>query len=210
MTISQLNEGKAFKCICFLVFDHVDFHNVAEATEVFHQVLLCYGFVFEASNKQFFCIIMTVILTLKKKKLQFIRLAQTHENIRFSTNFSTNFSTKRVRVSVSQCSHWRYSAHMHINGQLCVTWQDKKRVTLLSNYGDCSVTSKQIRCKKSPTGYRDISKPNGVIEYNKHMGGTDLAGQQYVYYAHAHRSVKWWKRVFLAILDMCTKCQNTV
>ena len=65
-----------------------------------------------------------------------------------------------------------------MSGQLCVTWQDKKRVTLLSNYGDCSVTSKQIRCKKSPTGYRDISKPNGVIEYNKHMGGTDLAQLQ--------------------------------
>ena len=76
-------------------------------------------------------------------------------------------------------------------------------MTLLSNYGDCSVTTKQIRCKKNPTGYRDISKPNCVIEYNKHMGGTDLAGQQCVYYAHAHRSVKWWKRVFLAILDIC-------
>ena len=26
-------------------------------------------------------------------------------------------------------------------GQLCVVWQDTKRVTLLTNYGDCSVTT---------------------------------------------------------------------
>ena len=119
--------------------------------------------------------------------------------VRYSTQGVSNFANPK-KFPMAKGQNPRFYDK---SGQLCVTWQDKKRVTLLSNYGDCSVTSKQIRCKKSPTGYRDISKPNGVIEYNKHMGGTDLAGQQCVYYAHAHRSVKWWKRVFLAILDIC-------
>ena len=62
-------------------------------------------------------------------------------------------------------------------GQLCVVWQDTKRVTLLTNYGDCSVTTKQIRSKKSSTGYREIQKLSIVTDYNKYMGGCDLAGQ---------------------------------
>ena len=44
-------------------------------------------------------------------------------------------------------------------GQLCIVWQDTKRVTLLTNYGDCSVTTKQVRSKKSSTGYREQKKP---------------------------------------------------
>ena len=34
--------------------------------------------------------------------------------------------------------------------------KDTKRVTLLTNYGDCSVTTKQIRSKKSSTGKKNI------------------------------------------------------
>ena len=90
-------------------------------------------------------------------------------------------------------------------GQLhvCVVWQDTKRVTLLTNYGDCSVTTKQIRSKKSSTGYREIQKPSIVNDQNKYMGGCDLAGQLCKYYTHNHRTLKWWKRLFVTILDIC-------
>ena len=88
-------------------------------------------------------------------------------------------------------------------GQLCVVWQDTKRVTLLTNYGDCSVITKQIRCKKSQTGHRDIRKPSIVTDYNKYMGGCDLASQLCKYYTHNHRTLKWWKRVFIGLLDIC-------
>ena len=88
-------------------------------------------------------------------------------------------------------------------GQLCVVWQDTKRVTLLTNYGNCSVTTKQIRSKKSSTGYREIPKPSIVNDYNKYMGGCDLAGQLCKYYTHNHRTLKWWKRLFVTILDIC-------
>ena len=87
-------------------------------------------------------------------------------------------------------------------GQLCVVWQDTKRVTLLTNYGDCSVTTKQIRSKKSSTGYREQKKPSIVNDYNKYMGGCDLAGQLCKYYTHNHRTLKWWKRLFVTILDI--------
>ncbi len=95
-------------------------------------------------------------------------------------------------------------------GQLCVMWQDTKRVTLLSNYGDCSVTSKKIRSRKTSTGFRHIKKPCIVEDYNKYMGGTDLAGQLCTYYTHTHKTFKWWKRVFITILDICLLNANVV
>ena len=50
-----------------------------------------------------------------------------------------------------------------------------------------------------------VSKKNTSIvnDYNKYMGGCDLAGQLCKYYTHNHRTLKWWKRLFVTILDMC-------
>ena len=46
-----------------------------------------------------------------------------------------------------------------------------------------------------------VSKKNPSIvnDYNKYMGGCDLAGQLCKY----HRTLKWWKRLFVTILDIC-------
>ena len=41
-----------------------------------------------------------------------------------------------------------------------------------------------------------------VEEYSQHMGGVDRSDQQVLYYGYAHRSSKWWKRVFLHLLDL--------
>ena len=35
------------------------------------------------------------------------------------------------------------------------------------------------------------------------MGGCDLAGQLCKYYTHNHRTLKWWKRLFITILYIC-------
>ena len=89
-------------------------------------------------------------------------------------------------------------------GQLCVVWQDtKKRVAVLTNYGNCKSDTKDVPCKKSATGRRAIQRPAVVNDYNKYMGGSDLASQMCQYYTHPHRSLKWWKRVFFALLDIC-------
>ena len=83
-------------------------------------------------------------------------------------------------------------------GQMCIVWQDKKSVTLLTNVGNSEVSKKQIRCKKV-----DVMKPNCVEDYNKNMGGTDLADRCFQYYSHTHRSLKWWKIVFFHLLNIC-------
>ena len=49
----------------------------------------------------------------------------------------------------------------------------QKSVPLLTNVGNSEVSKKQIRCKKSTSGFLDVMKPNCVEDYNKNMGGTD-------------------------------------
>ena len=95
-------------------------------------------------------------------------------------------------------------------GQLCVVWRDTKPVTLLTNVGDCTVTNHQMRSRKDATGYREVKRPDIVTKYNKYMGGSDLAAQLCQYYTHHHRSLKWWKRVFVNILDICLLNANVV
>ena len=68
---------------------------------------------------------------------------------------------------------------------------------------DPKSNSNQIRCKKSTSGFLDVIKPNCVEDYNKNMGGTDLADQCFQYYSHTHRSLKWWKRGFFHLLNIC-------
>ena len=81
-------------------------------------------------------------------------------------------------------------------GQLCIVWQDKNSVTLLTNVSNSEVSKEQIRCKRSTSGFVDVMKPNCVENNNRNMGGTDLADQCFQYYSHTYRSLKWWKIVF--------------
>ena len=86
-------------------------------------------------------------------------------------------------------------------GQMCIVWQDKKSVTLLTNVGNSEVSKKQIWCKKSSSGFLDVMKSNCVEDCNKKMGGTDLADQCFQYCSHTHRNLKWWKRVCFHLLN---------
>jgi hypothetical protein len=54
-------------------------------------------------------------------------------------------------------------------------------------------------------GFEEIQKPLVVDQYNSFMGGVDRNDQLLSYYGFAHRTVKWWKRLFLHLLDIATK-----
>ena len=70
---------------------------------------------------------------------------------------------------------------------LAVKWSDKRIVTILTTIHDGSSISVQRRSKGAPDGHVTIQKPKAVIEYNKFMGGVDLADH---YYGFEHRSHK--------------------
>ena len=43
-----------------------------------------------------------------------------------------------------------------------------------------------------------------TVDYNKTMGGVDLADQMLKYYAMERRSIKWYKKLFFHLLDIAT------
>ena len=48
-----------------------------------------------------------------------------------------------------------------------------------------------------------IKKPRMMIQYNKYIGGVD-ANDQLVKYSHfSRRTLKWWKKVFFRLLNIC-------
>ena len=86
-------------------------------------------------------------------------------------------------------------------GLLCLKWMDKRAVTMISTIHDNTMVPIQRRSRFAEGGREVISKPQCIVEYNRHMGGVDLSDQMISYYSFSHRSVKWWKRVFFHLID---------
>ena len=46
-------------------------------------------------------------------------------------------------------------------------------------------------------------KPEAIHNYNKYMLGVDKLDQLMSYYSFLHKSVKWWRKVFFWMVEMC-------
>ena len=79
---------------------------------------------------------------------------------------------------------------------LAVHWKDKRDVFVLSSFHGNSIENIQRYSG-------DITKPNIICEYNKNMGGVDKCDQYLSYYALTRKSMKWWKKVFFRLFEMC-------
>lgn len=83
-----------------------------------------------------------------------------------------------------------------------IAWQDKKMVNILTTLHNAETCMKQVRCKDPNTNFiREIVKPKAVECYNQYMSGVDLVDQKLVTYLSIHRTVKWWKKVFVYLLE---------
>ena len=47
-----------------------------------------------------------------------------------------------------------------------------------------------------------ISRPEAIGDYNVHMGGVDKSDQMIKYYEVLHKSLKYWKEIFLHMIDL--------
>ena len=88
---------------------------------------------------------------------------------------------------------------MHNRNLLCVRYQDKRSVVLMSTVDDIQPveTGKLNRNDGMP-----IKKPRILNQYNKFMGGVDRADQMLSYTPFKMRTLKWWKRVWFHILNV--------
>lgn len=84
---------------------------------------------------------------------------------------------------------------------LAIKWSDKREVTVLTTIHQAGSVSVGRRNRHAPGGRETVQKPAAIVEYNQYMGGVDRADQLLSYYGFAHRTRKWWRRVFFFLLD---------
>jgi len=85
---------------------------------------------------------------------------------------------------------------------LFISWQDKKCVNVLTTLHNEETFPKTVRCRDAANNFkRNIIKPKAIELYNKNMGGVDLADQKLQVYLSVHRTLKWWKKIAIYLLE---------
>ena len=106
---------------------------------------------------------------------------------------------KKTRKNVLETGNFRFATFEDLTA---VLWRDRRDVYVLSSMHNRSVET----VMKRPKGARDkvpIPCPSAVCDYNRFMGGVDLADQQLAYYSLTQRkTIKWWKKVFWRLVDI--------
>lgn len=85
--------------------------------------------------------------------------------------------------------------------QLFMVWKDKRKVSLLTTLHNSNIYQKRRRERHGPN-IEEINKPCAIELYTQYMGGVDRADRLVWTYLHIHRSLKWWKKVFIYLLEV--------
>lgn len=97
-----------------------------------------------------------------------------------------------------------YSQVVCNNNKLAVVrWNDNKCVTLISSYTDSEPVQKIKRYSKDAKRKVDVDCPNVVKDYNKHMGGVDLADMLVSLYKTPFKTRRWYIGIFAQLIDIC-------
>ena len=83
-----------------------------------------------------------------------------------------------------------------------VKWFDNRAVTLISSCISANPTTSCRRYDKKEKKMIDVTMPNTVNVYNKHMGGVDLVDGLVALYRIVTRSKKWYHRLFFHMIDL--------
>jgi len=93
---------------------------------------------------------------------------------------------------------------------VCLKWKDKRDVLALSSNHSGSMMPIRRRRRGAPGGHEVIDKPNLIIEYNKHMGGVDRTDQMLAYYNPLRKTLKWYRKLVIHMLDFCINNAHVV
>jgi hypothetical protein len=82
-------------------------------------------------------------------------------------------------------------------GVVVTNWKDKRNVRMIS-------TRNKHRMKETTSrkGAKKM-KPECVVEYNSHMSGIDLSDQMLSYYSAPRKTIRWYRKIFFRLLDVC-------
>lgn len=93
-----------------------------------------------------------------------------------------------------------------------VKWMDTREVSVCSTIhpaynGDIV----QRRVKTEATwSLKTYPCPAPIVAYNQHMGGVDLSDQLLQYYTAQHKTLKWYRKIFLHLLDIAATNAYTI
>lgn len=82
------------------------------------------------------------------------------------------------------------------NGVMVGKWRDKRTVAYLSTEHENNMVEFIDKRGQSKM------KPLPIIKYNAHMSGVDRADQMMSYYPCERKSVRWYKKIFIHIMQM--------
>ncbi|KAK7122075.1 hypothetical protein R3I93_023012 [Phoxinus phoxinus] len=87
---------------------------------------------------------------------------------------------------------------------VCVKWMDKQEVSVCSTIHAAFTGDRVQRKVKAQDTWRTktFPCPAPVTAYNQHMTGADLSDQLLQYYTAQHKTMKWYRKVFLHFLDV--------
>ena len=86
---------------------------------------------------------------------------------------------------------------------VCVKWFDNKSVHLLSSFLQAHPVDLVERFDKKQNKTVEVPRPNIVKQYNKCMGGVDLADMLLALYRIEVKSKKFYHRFIFHLLDIC-------
>lgn len=94
----------------------------------------------------------------------------------------------------------RKSVLLHDGKIECLIWKDHTTVPLINTITDSAKHTTVKRTNKD--GSRtDVTCPESIKRYNKHMGGVDLFDSRRETYSCSRKSKKWWLRFFYFLVD---------
>lgn len=86
-------------------------------------------------------------------------------------------------------------------------WRDRNFITFCSNK---HTNFDIVELEKRTWDDKPIHKPAPIVDYNRYMGGVDLADQMVKYYHMDRRSVKWYRKLFFHLLDIAVHNAHVV
>lgn len=126
-------------------------------------------------------------------------------------------SLLELKQSLTKKNHWGIKALTTLDQQiLCLAWQDNSTVLLMTTAH--SIEEAQRQYPRDPkkrhhipndsyewsNGEKKLMFPEPIIDYNKHMGGSDGNAQQRASGSPAkHRDVRYWWPLFGFMLEAC-------